>query len=403
MIARRDFAQALCFGLGSLVLRTPAVHAQQLRDQNVKSRNLFPNGVSSTGWMKFEMPDDRYIVLSGMLNNERVEMVLDSAVGPMVLDSTVASKLGLRAKGETLGVGITAATAARIIEGPTLSIGNLVLKAPEAMAFDLTSFNVATNRPIMALLGRDVFASLLVDIDFEARRIAFRDPEVPAMVTGAKLEPLPPTKFGRKLLISVEGQRPIDALFDLGSDTPLIISPDYVEKVHLLQGKRTSTLLSVGAEGVEEDSVASIKTIEVGGLSAHDVPVSVPKKWAQDVPAVVGVPILSRFRLMTDFSRDLIWMLPYKDAETKAFQKDRLGMAAMPANDCLRVVHVSPGSPAEVGSLKVGDEVVTINDQAIDDAYLKSRVRQGMKPAGTILQLRLRSGSKLTMKLADYY
>jgi predicted aspartyl protease len=338
-----------------------------------------------------------------MLNREPAEVLLDSGVGSMVLDLSWAAKLGLRPRHASAAVGITGAAAATTMEGLNVSIGDMILTPPETMAFDLSPLDVATSRPIRALLGRDILAPLLVDIDFENRRIAFQDPSRPAALNGAKLEALPQSKFGRTLSISIEGRPPIEALFDLGSDAPLVISPDYVQTQQLLLGKKTSTTLSVGASGTEEDEVAVMKVIEIGGVPLHDVPVSVPNTWALDTQAVVGIPILSRFRLMTDYGRDRIWMLPNKTAEAQAFQKDRLGMAAMPANNCLRVVHVSPGSPAATAGLKTGDEVVAVNDQIVDAEYLKSRPRQGMKPTGTILHMRLRSGSDVTIKLADYY
>ena len=403
LCGRRDLLQALGVGIASLLWPMPAAFAQQSRGQNLKSQFAFKNGLSSTGWIGFDMPENRYIVLTGMLNQERAEFILDSGVGSMVLDLSLAAKLGLQPEHESTAVSITGVASVTAMGGLTVSIGNLVLTTPETMALDLSSFSVATSRPIHAVLGRDIFAPLIVDIDFEARKIAFRNPKMPAAITGARIVPLLPSNFGRKLSISIEGQRPIEALFDLGSDTPLIISPDYVQRQQLFQGKKTSTSLSVGAAGPEENQVAVIKATEIGGIFLHDIPVSVPNQWALDVQAVVGVPILSRFRLMTDFGRDLIWMLANKGAETQAFQKDRLGMAAMPANDCLRVVHVSPGSPAAAAGLKVGDEVVAVNDQIVDTEYLKSRPRQGMKPSGTMLNVRLRSGSNLAIRLADYY
>ena len=403
MSGRRDLLKVLGLGFPSLFLPTRAIFAQQSHAQNIKSRFIFQNGAASTGWIGFDMPENRYIVLTATLNHERAEVLLDSAVESMVLDLSLAAKLGLRPQSGSIAVGITGVAAGITMEGLNVSIGTMVLTTPETMALNLSTFGVATSRPILALLGQDIFAPLLVDIDFANRKIAFRDPKLPAAINGAKLVPLLKSRFGRKLSISIEGRRPIEALFDLGSDTPLVISPEYVEREELLQGKKTSTALSVGAGGTEENKVTVIKAIEIGGTPLHDVPVSVPNKWALDVQAVVGVPILSRFRLMTDYGHDRIWLLRNKDAETQVFQKDRFGMAAMPANDCLQVAHVSPGSPAAAAGLKVGDEVVAVNDQIVDTEYLKSRPRQGMKPAGTVLRLRLRSGSNLTIKLADYY
>jgi hypothetical protein len=262
----------------------------------------------------------------------------------------------------------------------------------------------ATKRPIVAILGRDIFDTLLVDIDFAQRKIAFRNPAIPTTLPGAQMFPLPKGQFGiRQLSISVNGGRSIAAMFDLGSDIPLILSPEYVRVRRLLEGKRTSTWPSVGTEGIIESTVSVIDNVQIGGTSLSGVPIEVPQKWAQAVSAVVGVPILSRFRLMTDFGRDLIWMLPSANAESQPFNKDRLGFAAVAAQDSLRVVHVSTDSPAAKAGIRVGDEIVAVDGQKVDARYLASRARQGTRPAGTIIHYTLRTGANITITLTDYY
>jgi hypothetical protein len=49
-----------------------------------------------------------------------------------------------------------------------------------ATLYDMTPFVGALNEPVVALLGRDVFGSLIVDIDFENQRLAFHDPKIRA-------------------------------------------------------------------------------------------------------------------------------------------------------------------------------------------------------------------------------
>lgn len=404
MNARRDLLRLLSLGLASTLLPASNSRAAESLGQFMKSSFHFLGNASSTGWMNFEMPDDRYIVLPVMLNDERAEVLLDSGVGSIALDLSLAAKLRLRPKGSFAGVGVTGLAAGTQTEGLTILIGNVAITTSEATVIDLSPLNVATNRPVVAILGRDVFDPLVVDIDFESRRIAFLDPKISVALAGATRLPLIQGTLGRReISFSVEGQPPIPAIFDLGSDTPLYLSPDYVERLQLFRGKKTSTSLSVGVEGIEENQVAQINTIEIGRTSLHNIPVEVPRKWVQDVPAVMGVPILSRFRLLVDFGHDLIWMVPNQDVATKPFRKDRLGFAAMPATDCLRIVHISPGSPAAVAGLKVGDEIVAVDGQNVDAQYLKSRPRQGIRPAGTIIRYSLRSGSNVTLTLADYF
>jgi PDZ domain-containing protein/aspartyl protease len=365
----------------------------------------FAADAPSTSWIDFDMPEEsRFIVLPVSLNGTPVDALLDSAVQATAVDRTLAPQLGLRPTGAFTAAGVSG-FASGIKTGPvTVGIGNIRLAVSEPSIVDLAPLGVAIARPIVAILGQDVFDPFVVDIDFEMRRIAFRDPAAFVAPHGAIAMPLGNHALGRRSIpVSIEGRPRIPAVLDLGSDAPLCLSRDYVRNMGLFAGKRISTSLSVGVEGLEENRVAVVHAATIGSIEIASVPVEVPRRWTHDAPAIIGIPLLGRFRLAVDFARGRIWMLPHADAQTLSFRKDRLGFAATPESDCLRVVHVSPNSPAHKAGLRIGDDIVAVDDQTVDAAYHKSRRRQGMRPAGTVIHLRLRGGSSMPVTLADYF
>jgi membrane-associated protease RseP (regulator of RpoE activity) len=161
--------------------------------------------------------------------------------------------------------------------------------------------------------------------------------------------------------------------------------------------------MSAGVEGTELNVVAVLDKIKLGSSILENVPVEIPQRWANPVPAVVGLPILQRFRLVIDFSGNRVSPIPIDNAILRPFRKDRSGIGAGRVGNSLRVVYVAQNSPAESVGLKAGDTIVAINGKPLDDSYFKSRPHEGSKPAGTVLRLTLANGSTLDLRLADYF
>jgi hypothetical protein len=362
---------------------------------------LFDGHAVSTGWLPFEMPDDRHLIIRVQLNGVATEAVLDSGI--TVLDVDFAAKLGLRRHAEFHGVGLTGRADGGLADGILIRVGDLSLRTQATSLFDMASLSAAAGRPLVAIIGRDLFGAAVVEIDFANRRIALRKPTAIFDDTGTVLSLRASAENLREVPISIEGAPAVPAIFDLGSDTPLYISAEYAAQTKLLVGKRTSTSLSAGIEGVTPNRVAVLEYVMLGKTVLRNIPVEIPEQWVHHAPAFIGLPILSRFRLTIDFRRDRLAILPLDDLINLPFRKDRSGIGAVVSGDGLKIANVAPGSPAARASLRVGDTIVAINGQELGPAYFKSRPREGSKPAGTTLRLRLADGRTMNLVLADYF
>lgn len=354
-------------------------------------------------WLSFSIPDGRHIIVNATIG-QPVELILDSGVGDLVLANTLAEKLRLPRIGTVTGMGMTGEAQGQVVAPPPITIGHVVLHPAKATVFDLSGFSAATGRDIVAVVGRDVFENFVVYLDFEHMKLALEAPTAPLSGDMPINLPLLAEARGNRIMpVSVEGRPPIAAIFDLGSDTPLYLSPDYVREKNLLGTLKTSTSLSYGIEGLQLNTVAVLHEIQIGPVQLRNVPIEVPARWRKSVPAYIGLPVLHRFNMRVDCSRNQLSLLPLGAAINRPFRKDRSGIGAERAANGMRVIHIAPGSPAEAAKLHVGDVIVAINGRPLDEAYFRARPHEGAGPAGTHMRLTLATGETVAFDLADYF
>jgi hypothetical protein len=330
LTARREvlvgLVGAVCFSI-ACQSKLYAADALVKADNSKQGSTIhFEGGAKATSWLKFEMPDFRRVIIAGRINGLPAQFLLDSGIGGLVLNKDFAAALKLRTVGSVTGISVASRTQGQVVEGVRISFDNLTIVTPSASLYDMTPFVGAWNEPVAALLGRDVFDSLIVDIDFENQKLAFRDRDSNKGLPGGIELPLSRDRLGlRGLPVSIEGRPTIQATFDFGSDRPLSVSPIYVSEQMLLMNKKTSTALTAGAAGFEVGTVAVVSELAVGQLIFRDVPIEAPNAWTFEDQAIIGIPVLRRTRLIIDFPHDRVSVLPNRLA-TQPFRKDRSGL-----------------------------------------------------------------------------
>ncbi len=269
---------------------------------------------------------------------------------------------------------------------------------------DLSDVSRAAARPVEMVLGREIFAAGIVDIDFARNRIRFGHSSE-CGTEGDRMVALPlETKEGRYTIVAtIEGQNKAEFLIDLGSATSVYVSPDYAKQAGLLDGKRVSTGMTVGMEGVAVSLLSTLDTFELAGIELKHVPMAVPSRWNQPVAGVIGLPVLARFRVRIDAARGEIRLTARRDARNTPFPRDRSGLSTFREGSHLRVLHVARNSPAELAGLRVNDRIVAIDGVDVPDAYPPGTVPMGRRPAGTTIALRTAAGNNHAITLTDYY
>lgn len=157
--SRRVALELLSFGLAATMTRIEGARAGEFQ----MNHSLDGHGVD---WVPFEMPDGRHIIVTAKIGDMTAEVIVDSGAGKLVLARSFAARLGLRARGAITGVGVTGQASGVIVEGPSVFIGRSILRPREATVYDLDGLSAATGRPIVAVLGRDLFDNFVVTLDF---------------------------------------------------------------------------------------------------------------------------------------------------------------------------------------------------------------------------------------------
>lgn len=374
-----------------------------------RSAFAFRGPVRSTGPIVFDFHNNNRIYIPARVNGVETVVLLDSGAEATVLDQRFAERAGVRTGGRVHAVGTGGRQDAALFEGLDIEIGALVLNDITGAVIDLSGVERLLGRPLPVVLGKEVFNELVVDIDFAARTIAFHDPATFSPPSSAVRLPVLEEDGLRSVALSIEGREPVAVDFDLGNGSPLLVFPAYAQAQGLLQDRPTSKTLSGAVGGQRVSDVATVRSVVFAGVEFRDVPAVFPPPGAGSVDADrtkgnLGLPILSRFRLITDYPQDSLYLVANPDAVGRPFAKDRSGLSAVPEGDRIVVRFVSPGSPAEAAGLKEGDEITSVDGQPVGPVFAPASFA-GVRTAeaGRRVVLGLSDGRSVVLTLRDYF
>ncbi|HEX8232077.1 MAG TPA: aspartyl protease family protein [Caulobacteraceae bacterium] len=371
----------------------------------------FEGGARGTGPIPFDFLNQARIYIPVTLNGHPVKVLLDSGAEVTVIDKGFAERIGVKFTGKGVAGGTGGQTEGYLAEGVTVKVGNMTLDSRNVGVIDMADVSKRLGIPLPVVLGEDVFKQLIVDIDFDRRTIAFSDPEGFRPPAGAAVVPVRQEGGIRSVPVRVEGHEPIQVDFDLGNGSYFTLHPGFWQAHRMLEDRRHSKFLGGAVGGAREEILASVRELEFAGVTFRDVPstFTTPGEGrnqvdSERVPGNIGLSVMSRFRLITDYPRDRLYAIPYPDAAKRPFRKDRTGLRFVQEGAGLKVTYVSPGSPAEKAGWKAGEVIAAIDAQPVTTAYVGSELSRWFAgEAGRKVALRMVDGSARTLVLADYF
>lgn len=240
------------------------------------------------------------------INGERATALLDSAAEMTMLDDDFADRLGLAATGGATAHGSGAqAMAARFADHVAIVAAGTTLDQRVAI-LDLGEVSSRLlGRNVDMLLGRELFDSARLRIDYRAGTIERFD----GAPGGVRL-PLGEHRGIPTVPASVEGQEPVQAVFDTGNGTQVLIGRAYAERIGLTAPERIVERRSGGGLGGARDrDIVVLRELSVAGRTFRDVRAAIdPGATASDLN--FGTAILRHFRVVTDFPNRSIWLEP---------------------------------------------------------------------------------------------
>jgi Aspartyl protease len=364
----------------------------------------------STPWLHMELVQGRFIYLKGNVNGRETPILLDSGSSTSILSATFADALGLSRGGSIHTLqGATNAQEVALAADIDIKIGPLRLSGLAAAVADLAGPEKAMGRAMPVILGKEVFNAFVVDIDYPHSRIAFRTPESYRPERGARPLRLLPDEFGLKLVeASVEGLPSRHFIVDIAAAGNLTLFQAYADENGLLTDRfPRSQRLSRGTGGGSVVTQATLKSFTLAGFDLRDMPADFYQGRGgafdrRSVAGNLGAGVLNRFRVVFDYSRELIYFAP-GDGWDRPFCKNRAGVQADFLGSLLEVIFVAPDSPAAEAGWKVGERIMAIDHRPIAEDYLTSRVEWSCRKAGSTVILTDGAGLDRSLVLADYY
>ncbi len=347
----------------------------------------------------------RLIRVPATANGQNVEAIIDSGASFTVFDLAFAHALGLNDAGSIAAHGNGGTVGARVMTGAEIQIGGFRMAHRNVTALDLSALQ-KTAPAVKLVIGGDLLNWLAVDFDFPARRMgmAFSGRAQPPQ--GAVTELLRPGRMGLRLIKThIEGGPATWAMMDLGDANAISISAVWAREQGLLEGRRVSAGATASVEGINSTLLVSLREVTIAGVTFSDVPAQLIEPWRDtETPVNIGLPLMRRFRLITDFPRGQASLAPDPAMLGQPLPKDRSGLGVTHTRRGLQVLLVAPGSPAEKAGWRKGDEIVAVNGRPAGGEPAGDREGGWASgPDGTVVTLTLADGSRRRLTLATYY
>ena len=349
---------------------------------------------------------DRHVLVPATAQGERaVSIALDTG-SPMTALISGPHLQGLTFKtGRTVpigGPGRGNSAQAQVITELDLEVGSVAF-------FDLTGLLIPWEQMgeffaspeqvyVHGILGYDLFSRYVVEIDFERELLTLHQPD--DFDYRGNGEVLPLTYVQRKPYVEAEVTQldgttvPVNLHLDLGKPTALSLIPSAEAKISLPPNAVSSE--SRGLSGRVDERMSRVRTLRLGEQKLRNVVTTFPIDGFSTTGArngVVGVEVLTRFRVFLDYPRDRMILEPI--AIDRPFEDDMSGITWAPQSGRFAIRRILPKSPAEIAGLQAGDELVLID--ALDASNIRfgelvERLRAG---DGTEVALQLLRGTEV--------
>ena len=217
-------------------------------------------------------------MLDGAVAGSPIRVLVDSGAQASAIDAGFASRLGLAA-GLPLPVvayGLGGGPSFTHTVGLDLDLGAFRVERIRAAVLNLAAISAFTDHPFDMLLGRDVLSSVILEVDYPRRRVAFVRHEAYAPPKTSVWAPVTRKSGGLLMAVSVEAGAPISALVDTGASGALALSDQAAAAAGLLdQARKLTSVRSIGIGGASVDRMVIAQEVRFAGFTLRDVQVSI--------------------------------------------------------------------------------------------------------------------------------
>jgi membrane-associated protease RseP (regulator of RpoE activity) len=182
-----------------------------------------------------------------------------------------------------------------------------------------------------------------------------------------------------------------------------MVTPAFAEEQELLRGHAHSQRLS----GRFTETVVSVDHLSFAGIDFPQTPIAlIPDSEVPpaSIAGGVGLPLLSKFRLIIDYSHNRLYAIPDDAAIKNPIEKDRIGLVLdKKSMDTFTVAFVAPNSPAEAAGFKKGEKITLIDGKPLTSWPAQAIIAFQMAGPGTMHTLKMVDGTVRQIKAQDFF
>lgn len=243
--------------------------------------------------------------------------IFDTGAGSMVIDPKVADELGLPKLGEVLTVGIGGKASAAFRQGKRFELGPLALVNPTYVELDLSFLQALFGRKVAGIVGYDLLARCVAEIETATPYIALHDPAHFTLRDGTWQDLIvchntPCTKA------RFEGER--EGLFrlDTGANGTVAFHAPAVVALGLLTGRKVTSSQAGGVGGMADSKEGVLEWFELAGHRFAKPAVSFSQANTGAFTDVyttgnIAQQFLAPFRMVLDYPHDRIAFVPRQE------------------------------------------------------------------------------------------
>ncbi len=280
--------------------------------------------------------------------------IFDTGAGTNVLEKRVIAKAKFETFGTVPAVGIGGATQASWCRPSTLQLGPITLHEPLTVVMNLSFLDQHMGVKVAGIIGYGTLARCLVELDLAASEINIHD-SAKFHLTGADWSPLMlynrvPCVTGR-----FEGH---DAFFrlDTGAGGTMTFHAPTVERLDLLEGRKSESAMLGGVGGVKPARSAKVKWVEFGGKRHKKIRATFATQAAGAfadpyIDANIGGELIGKSVMIIDYPNSRIafkWKSEQSGSESKPDVNDQTTAARAKPGRHSAHDKVAPTTPMEM-------------------------------------------------------
>jgi hypothetical protein len=294
------------------------------------------------------------------------------------------------------------------IESAELKIASVPVQNLTIVSAPLDPLQPFIGQPFDGILGFGFFSQFVVEFDYPAQRVRLFAPGT--YVAPPKAVMIPITFRGKSPLVEItlEGATGESVKtfveIDTGSFESLGLKGSFLDAHRLIPvnaPKRPLFGLAIGGETKGYRTRLAAATVGPFRL-LHPVTSATTSGdgGSADVAGVLGGEALNRFKVIVDYSRKQLLLIPGSGLSRPSEYYDFLGVQIVSAGkhfNQFQIKAVMPDSPASEAGLQSGDEITAIDGHAATEMSLEQVIAKFSKPGDRHRLDLARSGKRLTV------